>query len=437
MSLNEKSADIGHKELATSNNSISSTDFEYESNKSFDDIDRTNGASSLMTYFNVVCVVAGTGILGLPMALRQGGWIGLFILFLSWTMSTYTASILIRCLYATDKGRLTTYKAIATTAFGAIGGWITFFFNTWILLGVPVLYLVLCGSNINALAANTPAELSATIWTIICAAFIAVPFVLVKTMKEVAWLSAFGVITIVLVVLIVLVMCAIDKPNQVNVHHDAVIWDMFPIALSTISFSFGGNVIYPHVEASMKKPKDWNKVAAAGLGTCAAMYYIMAVAGYLVYGDRAESPIYNSIPDGVPKIIGIVMITLSVLVSVPLLMTSFSLDIEEMFNVTVERRGKVKEFLIRVTLRILTMAGVTVVACVVPHFGALMSLIGAFANCTLIFLFPVILYLKLTGFRNKPFYELAWCFLVCLMGIVGLVFGTIEAVKELIAAYSS
>ncbi|KAL9549097.1 hypothetical protein PS6_006247 [Mucor atramentarius] len=437
MSLNEKTAEIGLKELANSNNSISSTDFEYESNNSFNDIDRTNGASSLMTYFNVVCVVAGTGILGLPMALRQGGWIGLLILFLSWTMSTYTASILIRCLYATDKGRLSTYKAIATTAFGAVGGWITFFFNTWILLGVPVLYLVLCGGNINALATGTPAELSATIWTIICAASLAIPFVLVKTMKEVAWLSAFGVTTIVLVVFIVLVMCAIDKPNQINVHHDAVIWDMFPIALSTISFSFGGNVIYPHVEASMKKPKDWNKVAAAGLATCAAMYYIMAVAGYLVYGDRAQNPIYNSIPDGAPKIVGTVMITLSVLVSAPLLMTSFSLDVEEMFDITVERHGKVKEFLLRAVLRIATMVGVTVLACVVPHFGALMSLIGAFANCTLIFLFPVILYLKLTGVRNKPFYELAWCFLVCVMGIVGLVFGTIEAVKELIAAYGS
>lgn len=79
----------------------------------------------------------------------------------------------------------------------------------------------------------------------------------------------------------------------------------------------------------------------------------------------------------------------------------------------------------------------TLIACVVPHFGALMSLIGAFANCTLIFVFPVIFYLKLTGIKNKPIYELAWCFLVVLLGIVGLVFGTIEAIKELIDAYSS
>ena len=58
-------------------------------------------------------------------------------------------------------------------------------------------------------------------------------------MKDVAWISALGLVAIVVTVLVVLIMSAIDKPNQVNVHHDVVIWDMFPIALSTIAFSFG------------------------------------------------------------------------------------------------------------------------------------------------------------------------------------------------------
>lgn len=40
-------------------------------------IDReSEGGSSFLAYFNIVCVVAGTGALGLPYALKQGGWIG-------------------------------------------------------------------------------------------------------------------------------------------------------------------------------------------------------------------------------------------------------------------------------------------------------------------------------------------------------------------------
>ena len=36
------------------------------------DINREHAGSSKMAYFNVVCVVAGTGTLGLPVALKQG-----------------------------------------------------------------------------------------------------------------------------------------------------------------------------------------------------------------------------------------------------------------------------------------------------------------------------------------------------------------------------
>ncbi|CAO3607934.1 unnamed protein product [Mucor fragilis] len=429
-SFSEKKADYQE----SVNEVVSEHEVEYGQDQ-FIDVNREHAGSSKMAYFNIVCVVAGTGTLGLPVALKQGGWLGVFILFLSWFMSIYTGIILVRCLYANGKARLTTYKEVATAAYGWVGGWIAFFFNTWIVLGAPVLYMVLSGKNLNALCKGTAGEIGDVPWIIISCAIVAIPFVLVKSMKEVAWMSAFGAAATLIVVFICLICSAIDKPNQVNIHHDAVIWDMFPIALSTISFSFGGNVVYPHVEASMKTPRDWPKVVAAGLSTCAGMYLITAISGYLIYGNTVQSPIYNSIPEGAARIVAIVVITIHVILAAPILVTSFALDVEEMMNITVDRFGKVKEFLLRATVRLLTIAVVGVIACVVPHFGELMSLIGSFANCVLIFVFPVIFYLKLTGVRNKPFYELAWCFLVVLLGLVGLIFGTMESIKELIAVF--
>ncbi|RCH77654.1 hypothetical protein CU098_002948, partial [Rhizopus stolonifer] len=319
----------------------------------------------------------------------------------------YTGVLLIRCLYANGKQRLLSYKEIATSCFGAIGGWVTFFFSAWITLGAPVLYMVLAGSNLSQLCEGTKGDIGTVPWSIICCTVVAIPFILVKSMKE----------------------------TIPQAHHDSVIWNKFPIALSTISFSFGGNAVYPHVEASMKKPQQWPRAIAAGLTTCAILYLITAVPGYYVYGDQAQSPIYNSISDGVPKIIAIVVMTFHVMSATPILLTSFALDVEEMLNVTVERFGKIKEFLIRAIIRILIMVFVGVIGAVVPHFGDLMSLIGAFANCGLIFIFPVLFYLKLTGIRNKPIYQLAWCALTVLLGVVGLIFGTIEAIEALIADF--
>ncbi|KAI8338592.1 transmembrane amino acid transporter protein-domain-containing protein [Chlamydoabsidia padenii] len=406
----------------------------------FMDVDRSEAGSSFWAYFNIVCVIAGTGTLGLPYALKQGGWFGLFILFLAWFMSTYTAIILIKCLYAVGDKRLHNYKDVATAAFGAVGGWVSFFFNAWVTLGAPILYMVLSGQNLNQLCKDTVGEIGDVKWTIISCAIVAIPFILVKNMKEVAFMSAFGALATAVVVIIVLIVSCVDQghfsPEQIATHtHMPVIWDQFPIALATISFSFGGNIVYPHVEASMKKPKDWSKVASAGLATCAALYFLTAIPGYYIFGDAVQSPIYNSISDGVPKIIAIVLMTIHVIMAAPILVTSFSLDCEEMANISVERFGKWGEFAIRATLRTVIMVFVGVIACVVPNFSALMSLIGAFSNCLLIFVFPVLFYFRLTGFRNKPIYEILWCGFIVLLGIVGLIFGSWSAIDDLKLAY--
>jgi amino acid permease len=188
-----------------------------------------------------VCVVAGTGALSLPYALRQGGWIGLFILGLSWLMATYCGIILIRCLYANGKSRLDSYYHVGKAAFGPVGGAVVFFFNVILLLGVSMLYIMLCGSNFSGvILKGTAAELTPAIWKIIWACVIAVPFVFFRSMKEIGIFSFFGLIsTFVCVVIVVAVAVNDNKTNPVPVEHDNVLWDQFPIALSSISFSYG------------------------------------------------------------------------------------------------------------------------------------------------------------------------------------------------------
>ncbi|KAI9027214.1 transmembrane amino acid transporter protein-domain-containing protein [Phycomyces nitens] len=381
-------------------------------------IEREAQGSSYLAYFNVVCVVAGTGALGLPYALRQGGWID-------------SGVILIRCLYYNGHTRLSSYQEVAEAAFGKIGGWIAFFFTAITLIGVPVLYLLLAGQNLHTVLIGTSAELTFPIWVIICAAAVSIPFVFFKSMKEVGFLSAFGMLATVVVVLIVVVTAAKDKVNVKNVHHDPVIWDQFPIALSSIAFSFGGNPVYAHVEAGMRKPKQWGRVVAAGLTTCVGLYILTAVPGYFVYGDQALSPIYNNLPEGPAKTASAIIITAHVLLACPILITSFALDLEKLCRISSFHHSHIVESLLRFALRSCMIVVITVIAIYVPFFGDFMSLLGAFSNCALILIFPVMFYFKLTGLRNKSWYELILGFFTVLLGIVGLIFGTISAVKAL------
>lgn len=107
------------------------------------------------------------------------------------------------------------------------------------MIGVPVLYILLAGQNLHKVCEGTSGELTFPIWVIICSAIVTIPFIFFKSMKEVGFLSAFGMLATVIVVFIVLAMAVRNQPNHADVHHDAVIWDQFPIALSSIVFSFG------------------------------------------------------------------------------------------------------------------------------------------------------------------------------------------------------
>lgn len=191
--------------------------------------------------------------------------------------------------------------------------------------------------------------------------------------------------------------------------------------------------MYPHVEQSMRNRRDWNKVITAGLTFCVLLYFLAAVPGYYVYGTASLSPIYESLSDTNkgPKYASIIIITIHLILTTPILLTSFALDVEKMLKINPEHRSFVVEWSLRFMFRGALIVVIAVIAIFVPFFGDFMSLLGAFSNCALVFIFPVVFYYKLTGVKGKPWYEYILAFLTLLLGVVGLIFGTISAIEAL------
>ncbi|KAL7313447.1 hypothetical protein PS15m_007196 [Mucor circinelloides] len=395
----------------------------------------------LTAYFNVVCVVAGTGTLGLPKAFAEGGWLGILILILAYFMAMYSAVVLIRCLYYKPGHRLHDYKAIGTAAFGWVGYLVASCLHLLNLFGCPALYLVLASNNMVALLKGTAgASLDYKIWAIIWGVFLLLPSVIMRTLKEVTVIAAIGAVCTMMAVFVILIQGPMlrNANPQIVVEHDSVIWEGFPVALSTIAFSFGGNNTYPHVEHALKKPHQWKYAAIAGLSTCTALYFLTAVPGYWSFGRETASPIYNSLPSGsTGQILSMIVMTIHVIFAIPIYTTSFSLEFEQWTGVTDERFGRFGCWCLRGLIRTGTMVILVILAAFIPFFDDFMGLIGALANCGLVFLLPILCYLKLTGVRNKPWYELAFCALTLFLGIIGCVFGTIDSIKALIKDFQA
>jgi amino acid permease len=348
-------------------------------------------------------------------------------------MAVYSGVILIRCLYYKPGHRLHDYKAIGTAAFGWPGYIIASTLHLLNLFGCPSLYLVLAGGNMVSLLKGTAGELNYRVWVIIWGVFLLIPSLVLKTLKEVTAIAAIGAICTMMAVFVVLIQGPMTRnASPVEVVHDSVIWEGFPVALATIAFSFGGNNTYPHVEHALKKPHQWKYAVMAGLSTCTCLYFLTAIPGYWSFGRETVSPIYNSLPAGVGRTLSMIVMTIHVILAIPIYTTSFSLEFEKFSNCSEERFGKFGAWVGRGIIRTCTMAILVILACFIPFFDDFMGLIGALANCGLVFLLPVLCYLKLTGVRNKPWYELAFSALTIFLGIIGCVFGTIDSVKSLI-----
>ncbi|KAF9129925.1 hypothetical protein BGX30_013711 [Mortierella sp. GBA39] len=392
--------------------------------------ERPEQGSSFAAYAIIVCTVAGSGTLGLPYALKLGGWIGIGVLVLSLFMSVYTSVLLVRCLYYDGVHRLSSYQEVGRHAFGKVGLWTVWFFYTILVIGAPVMFLILAGTGLKSVIAL---DISAKAWIWICAAIVAVPFVLFKTMKEAAITSVLGALaTVVLAVVAVRgSILDLDNPVYADVNHSLVIFSHLPTAVASISMCFGGNAIYPHVEASMRYPKSWNRVVNAAHCTCTILYLAVAIPGYMAYGDLAESPILNNLPKDIFTTLGTIVIIIHVLFTAPLLLTSFALDIERLADITVSSRGLVMERVYRTVFRVIVVGVCACIACTVPYFGHFMSLLGALSICTLIFVLPVVFYAKLVGWKQMRWFELVWCATIVAIGVVSAVIGSIDAIQAL------
>ncbi|GBC05893.1 hypothetical protein RclHR1_00650012 [Rhizophagus clarus] len=369
--------------LATSDSNVvdDDLDLDLDSLDSREEPHRDKG-SNLTAYFNIVCIVAGSGTLGIPYAIQQGGWITVLFLILSATMNVYANIKLIECLYHDGKSRRISMSQVAYDAFGKIGLVLVGFFFNALSVGCPILYLILSGENFKILFNDIfGISLEVKSWIFICASLMCIPFVMLKTMKEASWLSILGTISTMMVVFVVFITSLVELPNNRDKHeHQFINPRNIPIALATVFFSYGGNIVYPHIESSMKHPRAWPKVLSSATATVTIFYLLVCIPAYATYGDTTLSPIYKSLPSGLVVLITVLMISIHILLALPIYQTAFALEIEEYLSINITTLGKSREFMYRAITRILTVLFTVYIAITFPYFADVMSLLGALGN---------------------------------------------------------
>ncbi|KAJ2036704.1 hypothetical protein IW146_008248 [Coemansia sp. RSA 922] len=390
--------------------------------------------SATETFFHIVCITAGTGILQLPYALKQGGWVGALYIILAGAISAYTGNILIKCLYHKQGTRLRSYSEVVEAAFGRYGRAIARVLKDFNLLGVSGIFIVLAGININALLSGTVADsLGPQFWIAVSSVLVWLVIVMAREIHDVFILSVFGTLTTVATVLII-VWLGISDLEYMHVRPPTKLVDigMAPMSLASICFSFGGNLNWPDLEASMQSPKRWNRTLALATAFIAFIYLCVALVGYGVYGDLVKSPVLLSLPPGIAIVVANAMITAHVLLACPIILTAVFIEAETDLNITSTTGSSTCERLYSILFRTAMMLVIAMTALFVSDFSKIVTILGAVAASMVVFVIPVACYVRLfQGQREFSVLEYAWCTLIVGVGLMCLFIGTSQALAKL------
>ncbi|ORZ13655.1 transmembrane amino acid transporter protein-domain-containing protein [Absidia repens] len=390
-------------------------------------------SSFLQSVFNSVNVLVGIGVLALPLGIRYGGWLIGLSVFVFCTLSTnYSAKILARCLDAAPPGALT-YADMGAAAFGERG--------RGVISGVFILELFTLGVAMAILLGDGLETLFGLdmITTRLISFCVLTPMTFFPISK-LAYTSVIGVFSSIFLVLIV-ALDGLTKHTRPGSLWDPMETEWIPSEPFNIPLCFGllmavysGHAVFPSLYRDMAEPKKYDRMVDTTYIITFAVYLIMAVTGYLMFGlDTMQEITQNlAITSGYNKSINEGAIYLIVLIPVAkygLMLNPVNLSWELWLRnqprmETWFTDHSWKKHSLSIIGRIIVSAFVIYIATVFPGFDRIMSLVGALFSFGISVIFPLACYHRL--YRESMTYKdliVNWAFL--LVSIVLATLGTV------------
>lgn len=160
---------------------------------------------------------------------------------------------------------------------------------------------------------------------------------------------------------------------------------------------------------------------------CTIGYALMAVMGYLMFGDAVESQITLNLP--IRKLSSKVAIYTTLanpICKYALMVTPIMNAAKQLFPWPHEKR------LLSVLVSTALVISTIVVALCVPFFGYLMSLVGAFLSVTASIILPCLCYLKIKGSCRSFRFESVIIGGIILLGVAVAITGTYIALQQIV-----
>ncbi|CAA7399036.1 unnamed protein product [Spirodela intermedia] len=376
-------------------------------------------SQAVLNGMNVLC---GVGILSTPYAIREGGWVGLFVLFVFAVLSCYTGILLRRCI--DSEPGLETYPDVGQAAFGTVGRVFISIVLYVELYGCCVEYIILESDNLSSLFPHVHLDLggfhlNAKLIFAIMTTLIVLPTTWLRDLSLLSYISVGGVIASIMVVACLFWVGVVD---QVGFTHRGTLIDLkgFPIALGLYGYCFSGHAVFPNIYSSLKNPDHYSSVVFTTFAVCSVMFAGVAVMGYMMFGDSTESQFTLNMPHE------LVASNVAVWTTVVNPITKYPFYLEELIP-----SNRLKSHAYPIMIRSALVISTLFVALSVPFFGLVMSLIGSLLTMLVTLILPCACFLSILKGRVS-WTEGSVCIFIIVVGVVASSVGTVSSVSRII-----
>ncbi|XP_014248176.1 amino acid transporter AVT1A-like isoform X2 [Cimex lectularius] len=397
---------------------------------------RNHGISAVTAAIFIVGEMAGSGILALPRAVVDAGWIGLIIIVIFCVNACFGGTRLALCWeiieerYPEYKG--TTRNPYPTIADKTVGKWGSVLVSASIqitLFGIGIVYLLLASQIIQDLLRPFLHQLTFCTLFIIFSLLITPPMWL-GSPKDFWFVGLGAVLTTALSCVFIFIQMVKDGlGHDFRVSHRPKSFFEFFISFGIILFSFGGASTFPTIQNDMVDRTKFKKSVIGAFCAILLLYLPIAYGGYFIYGDNTNSNIVLSLNKGMYVTLANVCMAFHLILAYLIAINPVCQEVENIFDIP-------NEFcFLRCLIRTCIVLLMVIIGESIPSFAMILALVGGSTVTLLTFVLPNYFYMKLCDHkcdnwtkREIPLYKRIYMWEIILIGILGGVASTYSAV---------